>query len=75
MPLIVVPSSYSHITEEELAENGVSVVIYANQLLRAAYPAMLKTAKTILKNHRAKEADSECCMKIKEVLELIPGGK
>lgn len=75
MPLIVVPSSYSHVTEEELAENGVSVVIYANQLLRAAYPAMVKTAETILINHRAKEADSECCMKIKEVLELIPGGK
>lgn len=75
MPLIVVPSSYSHVTEEELAENGVSVVIYANQLLRAAYPAMLKTAETILKNHRAKEADSTCCMKIKEVLELIPGSK
>ena len=74
-PLIVVPSSYSHVTEEELAENGVNVVIYANQLLRAAYPAMMKTAETILKNNRAQEADKEHCMGIKEVITLIPGGE
>ncbi len=73
-PLIVVPSSYSHVTEEELAECHVNVVIYANRLLRAAYPAMEDTAKTILTHHRAREADENNCMNIKDVLTLIPGG-
>ncbi len=73
-PLVVVPSSYSHVTEAELAENGINVVIYANQLLRAAYPAMVKTAQTILSNHRAQEADQTLCLGIKEVITLIPGG-
>ncbi len=72
-PLVVVPSSYSYVTEEELVESNVNVVIYANQLLRAAYPAMVETAKMILTNHRASEADA-CCMNIKDVLTLIPGG-
>lgn len=74
-PLVVVPSSYSYITEEELLANGVNVVIYANQLLRAAYPAMVNTAKCILENHRAKEASEQYCMPIKEVITLIPGSK
>ncbi|MGL5720945.1 MAG: phosphoenolpyruvate mutase [Brevinema sp.] len=74
-PLVVVPSSFAHITEEEFAENGVNVVIYANQLLRAAYPAMVNTAKRILETHRAKEASEEYCMGIKEVLTLIPGSE
>lgn len=73
-PLVVVPSSYSHVTEAELAENGVNVVIYANQLLRAAYPAMVNAAQSILSNHRASEADEALCLGIKEVLTLIPGG-
>ncbi len=73
-PLIVVPSSFSHVTEEELIENQVNVVIYANQLLRAAYPAMVEAAKMILTNHRASEADEAFCMNIKDVLTLIPGG-
>ena len=74
-PLIVVPSSYSHVTEKELVENGINVVIYANHLLRAAYPAMVNTAKSILENHRCKEASDEYCMKIKDIITLIPGGK
>ena len=74
-PLVVVPSSYDHVTEEELAQNGVNIVIYANQLLRAAYPAMVKVAESILTHHRAKEASEEFCMKIKDIITLIPGAK
>ncbi len=73
-PLVVVPSTYNHITETELKKAGVSVVIYANHLLRSAYPAMVKTAESILLNERAHEA-GELCMPIKEILTLIPGGK
>ncbi len=72
VPLVVVPSTYAQITEEELIEAGIKVVIYANQLLRSAYPNMLKTANSILKNHRAKEASEEYCLSIKEILDLIP---
>jgi len=74
IPLIVVPTTYSEVTESELVENGVNVVIYANHLLRSAYPAMVKTAEMILENERGFEA-SKGCMSIKEILELIPGGK
>lgn len=74
VPLIVVPTSYNHITEKELAEIGVDVVIYANHLIRSAYPAMVNVAKSILENDRSKEA-SLSCMPIKEILTLIPGGK
>jgi len=74
VPLIVVPSSYNAVREEELANRGVNVVIYANQLLRAAYPAMVKTAESILTHGRSAEADSEL-LSIKEILELIPGTK
>ncbi len=74
VPLVVVPTTYSKVTEEELVRNGVNVVIYANHLIRAAYPAMVETAECILRNHRAFEAE-ERIMPIKEILELIPGGK
>ncbi|WP_160687312.1 phosphoenolpyruvate mutase [Clostridium sp. C2-6-12] len=73
VPLIVVPTSYNFMKEDELAELGVNVVIYANHLIRSAYPAMVNTAKSILENERSKEA-SENCMPIKEILTLIPGG-
>jgi phosphoenolpyruvate phosphomutase len=59
------------ITEDELIEAGVSIVIYANHMLRSAYPAMLETAKTILEYGRALEAD-EKCLSIKEIIKLIP---
>ncbi|SFC87733.1 phosphoenolpyruvate mutase [Clostridium uliginosum] len=73
VPLIVVPTSYNFMTEDELSNLGINVVIYANHLIRSAYPAMVNTAKSILINERAKEA-SENCMPIKEILTLIPGG-
>jgi phosphoenolpyruvate phosphomutase len=71
-PLVVVPSTYCSIYEEELIEMGVKVVIYANQLLRAAYPAMEKVATKILKFRRAQECEEDC-MSIKEILKLISG--
>lgn len=73
-PLVCVPSSYSAVTEMELRDNGVNIVIYANQLLRSAYPSMVKTAQCILQHHRAKEADDAYCMGIREILTLIPEG-
>jgi phosphoenolpyruvate mutase len=74
VPLVVVPSTYNGIMETELINAGVRIVIYANQLLRSAYPAMVKTAESILQHQRALECD-EMCMPIKEILTLIPGGK
>jgi phosphoenolpyruvate phosphomutase len=71
VPIIVVPSTYNKITEKELHAAGVSIVIYANQLLRAAYPAMVKTAETILENERAFEVE-DLCMSIKDIIQLIP---
>ncbi len=69
-PIVVVPSSFNVITEEELAAHGVNIVIYANQLTRAAFPAMQKTAEDILRYHRAKEVDDRL-MKIKDIITLI----
>src|SRR5690606_4882239 len=57
VPLVAVPSSYHTVTEDELAEQGFNIVIYANHLMRAAYPAMSKVAHTILEAGRAFEAD------------------
>ncbi len=73
-PIVVVPSSYNHIKEEELIEWGANIVIYANHLLRASFPSMQNVAKTILKNKRTSELDNTC-MSIKDILELIPGTK
>jgi phosphoenolpyruvate phosphomutase / 2-hydroxyethylphosphonate cytidylyltransferase len=72
--LVAVPSSYNHVSEEELVAHGINIIIYANQLLRSAYPAMVSTAKSILRHRRSAEADSQM-MNIKDVLELIPGGR
>lgn len=71
-PLVVVPSSYNQITEKELRAAGVNIVIYANHLLRSAYPAMVNTAQSILKHGRSAECDEQL-LPIKEILELIPG--
>ncbi|MBL6990384.1 MAG: phosphoenolpyruvate mutase [Bacteriovoracaceae bacterium] len=71
VPLVVVPSTYSTITEDELIDAGVKIVIYANHLLRSAFPAMQKTAQSILTHKRCFEA-SEACMPIKEIITLIP---
>ena len=73
-PIVVVPSSYNHIKEDELISWGANIVIYANHLLRASFPSMQYVAKTILKNKRTSELDNTC-MSIKEILELIPGTK
>ena len=73
-PLVVVPSSYSHVTEEELKNKGVNVVIYANQLLRSAYPAMIRAAESILEHERAEEAEHENCISIRDFITVIPGG-
>lgn len=69
--LVVVPTSFNSVTEEEFKKRGVNIVIYANQLMRAEVPAIQYTAKTILKNHRAQEADAEL-MPFKEIIRLIP---
>lgn len=69
-PIIVVPTSFNTVTEEDLANHGINIVIYANQLTRSAFPAMQKTAVSILKHHRAKEADEQL-MPIKSILTLI----
>ena len=69
-PLVVVPSSFNTVTEEELAAHGVNIVIYANQLTRSAFPAMQKTAEDILRYHRAKEVDDRL-MPIKQIITLI----
>lgn len=69
-PLVVVPTSFNTVTEKELSEHGVNIVIYANQLTRSAVPAMEQTAKDILKYHRAKEVD-ERLMSIKQIISLI----
>ena len=74
IPIVVVPTTYNHITEDELADWGVNIVIYANHMLRSAYPAMLNTAKSILLHGRSYEAN-DLCMSVKEILELIPGTK
>ena len=69
-PIVVIPSTYNIVTEEELAAHGANIVIYANQLTRAAFPAMQNTAVDILKHHRAKEVDDQL-MPIKEIITLI----
>jgi phosphoenolpyruvate phosphomutase len=72
VPVIVVPTSYNSITETELQRAGASIVIYANHLIRSAYPAMMQTAKSILTYGRSKEVD-DVAMPIKEIITLIPG--
>jgi len=73
-PVVVVPTSFNSVTVEEFIAMGVNVVITANHMLRSAYPAMLKVAKSVLINGRSLEAEPNC-MSIKEILEFIPGTK
>ena len=70
-PIVLVPTSFNSVYEEEWKELGANVVIYANQLTRSGFPAMQNAARTILENHRAKECDA-MCMPIKEIITLIP---
>lgn len=74
IPLVCVPTSFNQVTDDELAERGFNVVIYANHLMRAAYPAMKRVAHEILRNGRSAEVDDQL-ISINEVLELIPGTK
>tara|TARA_X000001036_G_scaffold439436_1_gene490591 strand:- start:1018 stop:2322 length:1305 start_codon:yes stop_codon:yes gene_type:complete len=73
-PIVVVPSSYNHFYENDFIEWGANIVIYANHLLRASYPAMMKCAEIILKNKRSLETE-KITLSIKEILNLIPGTK
>lgn len=70
-PLVVVPTSFNEITDDELEAAGFNIIIYANHFTRAEVPAMQKVAKLILENHRSKECD-ELCMPFKEIIRLIP---
>lgn len=70
-PVVVVPTSFNTVTEEEFKRRGVNIVIYANQLTRSGFPAMQSTAVSILNNHRAMECD-EFCMPIRDIISLIP---
>ena len=69
-PIVVVPTSFNGATEEELASHGINIVIYANQLIRAAFPAMQETARGILRAHRALEVDEQL-LPFKEIIRLI----
>lgn len=70
-PIVVVPTSFNAVTEEEFKARGVNIVIYANQMTRTGIPAMQDAARTILEHHRAKECD-EKCLSIQEIITLIP---
>ncbi|MBR1912619.1 MAG: phosphoenolpyruvate mutase, partial [Treponema sp.] len=74
IPLVLVPTTYNQFTEKELCSWGANIIIYANHMLRAAYPAMEKCAQEILKAERSLEVN-DICMPIKQILELIPGTK
>ncbi len=74
VPLMVVPSSFNGVTENEWLNRGVNIVCYANQMLRSAYPAMQSVAESILKHGRSLECE-DACLSINEILELIPGTK
>ena len=69
-PIVVVPTSFNTVTEEDFITHGVNIVIYANQLTRSAFPAMQQTATKILECHRAKEVDDNL-MSIKDIITLI----
>ena len=70
-PIVLVPTSFNSITEEEWKQRGANIIIYANQLMRAEVPAMQKAAEMILKNHRAEECDA-MLMPFKDIIRLIP---
>ena len=70
-PIVLVPTSFNSVTEEEWKERGANIVIYANQLMRAEVPAMQQAAEIILKNHRAEECDA-MLMPFKDIIRLIP---
>lgn len=74
VPLVAVPSSYNIVYERDLIQAGINIVIYANHMLRSAYPGMINVAESILKNGRSYDCNDKC-MPIKDILNLIPGTK
>ena len=70
-PIVLVPTSFNSVTEEEWKERGANIIIYANQLMRAQVPAIQEAARMILENHRAEECD-KMLMPFKEIIRLIP---
>ncbi len=70
-PIVLVPTSFNSVTEEEWKERGANIIIYANQLMRAEVPAMQKAAETILEHHRAEECDA-MLMPFKDIIRMIP---
>ena len=73
-PIIVVPSTYNSVTEDQLREAGVKIVIYANHMLRAAYPNMSRVARQILVNGRSFESEG-LLESINSIITLVPGNK
>ncbi len=71
-PVVLVPTSFNTVKEEEWKARGANIIIYANQLMRAAVPAVRRAAVSILENHRAEECDADL-MPFKEIIRLIPG--
>ena len=74
VPLVVVPSKFNTVYENDLVDAGANIIIYANNMLRSAYPAMLKVAKSILDKGRSYDCEDNC-ISINEILGLIPGTK
>ena len=70
-PIVLVPTSFNTVYEEEFKKRGANIIIYANQLTRTGFPAMQNAAKMILENHRAKECD-DICMSFEDIINLIP---
>lgn len=75
VPVILVPTTFNQFTEEELNKHGANIIIHANHMLRSAYKAMKATAESILEHERSWEASQDYCVPVKEILNLIPGGK
>ena len=70
-PIVLMPTSFNSVTEEEWKARGANIIIYANQLMRAAVPAIQKAAISVLEHHRAQECD-DMLMPFKEIIRLIP---
>ena len=70
IPLVAVPSTYSRVYEQDLIKNGFKIVIYANHLLRAAYPAMEIVAKKILQHERSFEIEKKI-IPINTIINLV----
>ena len=70
-PIVLVPTSFNSVKEEEWKQRGANIIIYANQLMRATVPAIQKAAESILENHRAQECDKDL-MPFRDIIRMIP---